>query len=89
MGNVMGANTDDEIILETKRLVLRRLRRSDYGALCLMLKDEEVMYAYEHAFEDWELSLIHISGRLQADSAAGEGSCFSLYFPYVNPQRCV
>ncbi|WP_418577667.1 GNAT family N-acetyltransferase [Hungatella sp.] len=54
MGNVMGENTDDEIILETKRLVLRRLRRSDYGALCLMLKDEEVMYAYEHAFEDWE-----------------------------------
>ena len=29
MGNVMGENTDDEIILETKRLVLRRLRRSD------------------------------------------------------------
>ena len=26
----------------------------DFPALCLMLKDEEVMYAYEHAFSDEE-----------------------------------
>lgn len=34
----------------------------------------------------WNVMCAH-SGRLQADSAAGEGSCFSLYFPYVNPQK--
>ena len=54
MGAVMGDNMEEEIILETERLALRRLRRADYADLCLMLKDEEVMYAYEHAFEDWE-----------------------------------
>ena len=54
MGAVMGNNMEEEIILETERLALRRLRRADYADLCLMLKDEEVMYAYEHAFEDWE-----------------------------------
>lgn len=54
MGAVMGDNMEEEIILETERLALRRLRRADYADLCLMLKDEEVMYAYEHAFEDCE-----------------------------------
>lgn len=54
MGAVMGNNMEEEIILETERLALRRLRRADYADLCLMLKEEEVMYAYEHAFEDWE-----------------------------------
>lgn len=56
MGAVMGENMEEQIILETERLALRRLRRADYDGLCLMLKDEEVMYAYEHAFEDWEAS---------------------------------
>lgn len=39
------------MILETERLYLRELNQSDYEALCRILQDEEVMYAYEHAFE--------------------------------------
>lgn len=38
------------MILQTPRLYLRRMTDDDFPALCLMLKDEEVMYAYEHAF---------------------------------------
>lgn len=41
-------------ILETRRLYLREMTPEDYGALCLMLKDAEVMYAYAHAFDDAE-----------------------------------
>lgn len=43
------------MILETERLYLRRLEQSDYSDLCKMLQDEEVMYAYEHAFSDEEV----------------------------------
>lgn len=42
------------MILETERLYLREMRQSDYKALCMMLQDEDVMYAYEHAFDDAE-----------------------------------
>lgn len=45
----------DGIILETERLSLRQLRQSDYAELCLILQDREVMYAYEHAFDDREV----------------------------------
>lgn len=41
-------------ILETERLVLRKLTQEDFTDLCKILKDKEVMYAYEHAFEDDE-----------------------------------
>lgn len=41
-------------ILETERLVLREMEETDYEALCRMLQDPEVMYAYEHAFSDDE-----------------------------------
>ena len=40
--------------MKTDRLYLREIRREDYEALWRMLKDEEVMYAYEHAFDDKE-----------------------------------
>ena len=43
-----------EKILETERLYLRRMTREDYPDLCRMLQDEEVMYAYEHAFSHRE-----------------------------------
>ena len=42
------------MILETERLALRELRQSDFPALCLILQDAEVMYAYGHAFDDAE-----------------------------------
>lgn len=43
-----------DIILETKRLYLRKMNQSDYDALSKMLQDEETMYAYEGAFSDEE-----------------------------------
>lgn len=44
------------MILETKRLYLRELCSSDFSALCKILQDAEVMYAYEHAFSDAEVT---------------------------------
>jgi len=41
--------------LETPRLLLRRLSAADFSALCKILQDPEVMYAYEHAFSDQEV----------------------------------
>lgn len=43
------------MILETDRLYLRKLCQSDYKALCKILQDKDVMYAYEHAFSDEEV----------------------------------
>ncbi len=42
------------MILETKRLYLREMNQSDFPALCKILQDKEVMYAYEHPFDDTE-----------------------------------
>lgn len=42
-------------ILQTPRLYLREMTQSDYPALCKMLKDSDVMYAYEGAFTDLEV----------------------------------
>lgn len=42
-------------ILETERLFLREMTRNDFGSLCEILQDEQVMYAYEHAFSDEEV----------------------------------
>jgi len=41
-------------ILRTGRLVLREMTDGDFPALCRMLRDPRVMYAYEHAFSDRE-----------------------------------
>lgn len=43
-------------ILETKRMYLREMTENDYDDLCDILQDEEVMYAYEHAFSDEEVT---------------------------------
>ncbi|MGN0973036.1 MAG: GNAT family N-acetyltransferase, partial [Aristaeellaceae bacterium] len=42
------------MILETQRLILRKMTQEDYPALCRMLQDPLCMYAYEHAFSDEE-----------------------------------
>ena len=42
-------------ILETERLRLRTLEQTDYDGLCGILQDADVMYAYEHAFDDREV----------------------------------
>ena len=43
------------MIGETERLTFRQMEKKDYGALCGILQDAEVMYAYEHAFSDQEV----------------------------------
>lgn len=41
-------------VLETERLLLREMTPDDFPALCRMLRDPEVMYAYEGAFSEEE-----------------------------------
>lgn len=43
------------MILETKRLILRKLNKDDFFNLAEILKDKETMYAYEHGFSDEEV----------------------------------
>lgn len=43
------------MILDTERLILREITKEDFPYLCLYLKDKDVMYAYEHAFNDVEV----------------------------------
>lgn len=43
------------MIIETERLSMREMCQSDYNALCKILQNEEVMYAYEGAFSDKEV----------------------------------
>lgn len=45
---------DNNRIITTDRLYLRKLNRNDFCDLCDMLMDETVMYAYEHAFDKEE-----------------------------------
>lgn len=40
----------NQVIVETARTYLREMQQSDLTSLCKILQDEEVMYAYEHAF---------------------------------------
>ncbi len=44
------------MIFETERLFARKLTKDDFGNLCRILQDPEVMYAYEHAFSDAEVN---------------------------------
>lgn len=43
------------MIIETKRLYLRKLNQLDFNALSLIMKDEQAMLAYENAFSDEEV----------------------------------
>ena len=43
------------MILETCRLYLREMNQEDFGSLCKILQDEEVMLAYEGIFNDEEV----------------------------------
>lgn len=45
----------EKIILETERLILREMTPADRPALCGILQDGAVMYAYEHPFSDEEV----------------------------------
>ena len=39
-----------DLILETERLFLRKIKQSDFSAICTILQNETVMYAWEHTF---------------------------------------
>jgi ribosomal-protein-alanine N-acetyltransferase len=43
------------MIIETERTILREMTDEDLPALCTILQDPAVMYAYEHAFSDAEV----------------------------------
>ena len=43
------------MILESARLYFQELQQADYEDLCEILQDPEVMYAYEHAFDQQEV----------------------------------
>ena len=43
---------EKSIVLQTPRLTLRRMTPEDFDALCTILQDERVMYAYDGAFAD-------------------------------------
>lgn len=49
---IMENRMNTEVKIETNRLYMREMRQSDYSSLCKMLKDGDVMYAYEGAFDD-------------------------------------
>ena len=43
------------MILETERLVLREMNQADFPALCRIMQDERVMYAYVRPYTDEEV----------------------------------
>lgn len=43
------------MIFETERLYLRKMTQNDFESVRKILQDEEVMYAYEGAFDDTEV----------------------------------
>lgn len=43
------------MFIETKRLYMRELTYADLPSLAKILQDPDVMYAYEHAFDDQEV----------------------------------
>lgn len=45
----------NSMILETKRLALREMTQADFPALCKILQDDDVMYAYEGPFSSDEV----------------------------------
>lgn len=45
----------DFMVLQTKRLILRRMTMNDFTDISEILKDQKTMYAYEHSFSDQEV----------------------------------
>ncbi len=43
------------MIIETKRLILREMKQTDFPSLCKILQNNDVMYAYEGQFSDDEV----------------------------------
>lgn len=43
------------VFLETERLILRQITQNDFDEIASMLKDKDVMYAWEYVFSDFEV----------------------------------
>lgn len=54
-GKPVNEEKSKDIVLETKRLILRKMREDDFENVRRFLADPEVMYAYEHGFDDQEV----------------------------------
>jgi len=46
----------ENFVIQTKRLLLREMTKKDIPAISKILKDQEVMYAWEHAFSNKEVA---------------------------------
>ena len=46
------ADIRPDVVTESERLIFRKISGKDFAELCRMLKDPEVMYAWESAFSD-------------------------------------
>ena len=66
---LFGTTGGYSMILHTERLDLRKLTAEDRADLNEILQDQDVMYAYEHAFSDDEVTdwLNRQLGRYQSD----------------------
>lgn len=63
-----------EIIMETERLLLREMTNADFPALCRMLQDEEVMYAYATLFRTKKRTIgFPVSKHATNNTASGFG----------------
>ncbi|HWS28713.1 MAG TPA: GNAT family N-acetyltransferase [Clostridia bacterium] len=60
------------MILQTERLILRKMDENDLSALKRILQDPEVMYAYEHAFSEEE-TLVWLDRQLERYQTYGFG----------------
>lgn len=47
--------TESLTVMETERLIIRKITRKDMGALLALMGNPEVMYAWEHGFEKKEV----------------------------------
>lgn len=60
------------MILQTERLYLRQMTQSDFPALCQIMQDDVVMYAYEGAFDEEEVQR-WLNGQLERYEKDGFG----------------
>lgn len=52
---IIPSEMEQDIIVQTQRLYLRKIRKNDKLAISRILQDEKVMYAWEHGFSDDEV----------------------------------
>lgn len=89
----------NKIIIKTERLFLRDLVQNDFDEVCKLLRDPDVMYAYEGAFskqevQDWldrqfnryQNDGFGLWGVIEKSSGVLIGQCGITYQPYEGKQ---